>query len=227
MNQFFNGVFQAIAETFPLPEPILEVGSFQVPGQEEIADLRSFVPGKRYIGVDVRPGPGVDQLADVEDLPFADASMGSVIAMNTFEHVARFWKGFDEIRRVLRPDGVFFLCSPFYFHIHDFPSDYWRFTPQALEVLLKDYPSRILGWQGPERRPAGVWALAFREARPPCTRADFDAYRARVAQYARQPLSWQKHMRYSLGRVLFGRRPFAPYLEQGNWETSCPTASFA
>src|SRR5439155_21718236 len=146
----------------------------------------------------VRPGPGVDRIADVQQLPFADASFGTVIAMNTFEHVPRFWRGFDEVYRVLRPDGAFLVSCPFYFHIHSFPSDYWRFTPEALELLLEDYPSKLLGWHGPAKRPSNVWALAFREGRPPITRAEFEAYRARVRGYAREPLPWAKRVRYRL-----------------------------
>ncbi len=53
------------------------------------------------------------------------------------------------------------MSVPFYFHIHGHPSDYWRFTPQALGVLLDAYPSKVVGWHGPARRPASVWALAF------------------------------------------------------------------
>src|SRR5262249_35919127 len=171
MNRFLHGVARAVAETFDLPDPILEIGSYLVAGQEEIANLRGLFPGKAYLGVDVRPGPGVDQLADVESLPHATSSVGTVIALNTLEHVPRFWRGLDEIYRVLRPDAVLFVSCPFYFHIHSFPSDYWRFTPEALEMLLEDYPNKILGWQGPVKRPANVWALAFREKRPRFTRA--------------------------------------------------------
>src|SRR5581483_6940404 len=150
-----------------------EIGSYQVAGQEEIADLRGFFPNKPYVGVDVRPGPGVDQVADVEALPQADRSVGTVIAMNTFEHVPRFWRGFQEVYRVLRPDGALVVSCPFYFHIHDYPSDYWRFSPEALDLLLQDYPSRLIGWHGPTRRPASVWALAFREERPAITQHQF------------------------------------------------------
>src|SRR6516164_3811883 len=122
MNCFLHGVARALAETFVLPGPILEVGSYQV------------------------PGPGVDYVANVEDLPHADRSVGTVIAMNTFEHVPHFWRGFAEVRRVLRSDGAFLVCCPFYFHIHNHPSDYWRFTPSAFDLLLEDYPQRIIGW---------------------------------------------------------------------------------
>src|SRR5438128_7961031 len=106
MNHFLNGVARAVAETFDLPEPILEVGSYKVEGQEEIAELRPLFEGKSYLGVDARPGPGVDQVADVEDLPFADRTFGTVIVLNTFEHVRHFWRGFEEAYRVLRPDGA-------------------------------------------------------------------------------------------------------------------------
>lgn len=221
MNQFLHGVARAVAETFDLPEPILEIGSLQVPGQEAIANLRPLFGRKEYLGVDARPGPGVDVVADVEALPQADASVGTVIAMNTFEHVPRFWRGFDEIYRVLRPEGMLLVSCPFYFHLHSFPSDYWRFSPEALNLLLEDYPTRILGWQGPSKRPAGVWAVAFREKRPPLSQAEFERYRMLVDRYAREPLAWRRGMRYRLGRWLCGRGPFAPYLDREHWETEC------
>jgi len=221
MNQFLHGMVRATAKTFDLPEPILEIGSYQVDGQESIADLRHCFSGKKYIGVDKRPGPGVDCVADVEALPHPAGSVGSVIAVSTFEHVPRFWRGFEEIFRVLRPDGVLMVACPFYFYIHAFPNDYWRFTPAALELLLHSYPTRILGWHGPPRRPINVWALAFREGCRPVSQEQFQQYQTRLRTYCRQPLRWKKKLRYSIGRMLFGRRPFAPYLEQDHWECQC------
>ena len=119
------------------------------------------------------------------------------------------------------------MSCPFYFHIHEHPSDYWRFTPDALALLLRRYPHKILGWQGPATRPANVWALAFREGRPPVTGPEFDRYRRLLACYARQPLRWGKKWRYRLGRWLCGRGPFAPFLDQEHWETECRTHSAA
>jgi SAM-dependent methyltransferase len=223
MNHFLHGMATAVAETFDLPGPILEIGSYQVEGQEAIADLRDLFPRKPYLGLDRRAGPGVDLVADVEDLPQADSSVGTVIAMNTFEHVPHFWRGFEEIRRVLRPDGAFLVSCPFHFKIHNYPADYWRFTPAALELLLEDYPSRIVGWHGPKHRPAHVWALAFREERPPIMPEQFERYRKLLNQYARQPQSVFRQLRNRLGRLFFGRGPFAPYLDQNRWETICRT----
>jgi SAM-dependent methyltransferase len=223
MNHFLNGVARAVAEVFDLPGPVLEVGSYQVPGQEPLADLRSLFASRPYQGIDVRPGPGVDLVADVEALPHADASVGTVIAMSTFEHVPRFWRGFEEVARVLRPDGAFLVSIPFHFHIHNYPCDYWRCTPQALDLLLDKYPTRILGWHGPSKRPLNVWAVAFGQARPPVTVAAFDRYQRLLRRYARQPVSGGRAWRYRLGRWLCGRRPFRFYLDQNHWETECRT----
>jgi SAM-dependent methyltransferase len=221
MNQFLHGVARAVAETFDLPGPILEIGSQQIPGQEEIGNLRPLFGDKVYVGLDARAGPGVDLVADVEALPQADGSVGTVIAMNTLEHVPRFWRGLEEIHRVLRPDGVLVVSCPFYFHLHSYPSDYWRFSPEALEWLLRPYPSKILGRHGPAKRPAGVWAVAFREGRPAVTATEFERYRTLLCRYARQRQSWKREVRYRVGRWLCGRGPFAPYLDRERWETEC------
>jgi SAM-dependent methyltransferase len=221
MNAVMRGLVRAVAETFTLPGPILEIGSFQVAGQESVADLRTLFPGRSYLGLDVRPGRGVDLLASVEALPYADGSIGTILAVSTLEHVPRFWRAFDEMHRVLRPDGALLLACPFYFHLHAHPHDYWRFSPEALEFLLTPYPSKIIGSHGPPERPANVWSLAFREGRPAITAQEFHLYRTRLNHHARMPLSWSRYARLQLGRLLFGRGHFAPYLDRQCLDNRC------
>jgi SAM-dependent methyltransferase len=215
MNRFLHGVARAVAESFPLPGPILEIGSYQVTGQEAIGNLRSLFPGRDYIGLDMRPGPGVDLVGNVEALDLPDASVGTVLAFSTFEHVKHFWRGFDEVRRVLRSDGVFVLSVPFNLHLHGYPSDYWRFTAEALDVLLGDhYPSRLLGQQGPKTKPLNVWAVAFRSRTAP---DQLETFRERMKIHAHEPLAWSRRLRYWLGRLVAGRRPFTPWFDRDRW----------
>ncbi len=223
MNRFIRGLVQAVAETFDLPGPVVEVGSYRVPGQERLADLRPLFPGKPYAGLDIRPGPGVDLVASVERLPFADGSVGTVLALSTFEHVRRFWRGFAEVRRVLRPDGALLVSCPFNVRIHHHPCDYWRFTPDALEVLLEDYPQRVVGRHGPAGRPENVWALAFRPRHAPITPSQLTRYRGLLGRYAHQPLRWRRRLRYQFLDWLDGRGLCAPSLERERWQTSCPS----
>jgi SAM-dependent methyltransferase len=221
MNVFLRGLVRAVAESFDLPGPVLEVGARQAAGQEGLADLRGLFPGKEYVGLDVRPGPGVDLVGDVEDLPQPDGSVGTVLALSAFEHVRRFWRGFEEVRRVLRPGGALLVACPFYFHLHAHPSDYWRFSPEALELLLEDYPSKLVGWHGPASRPANVWALAFRAGAPAITGARYRRYRELMGRYARMPLPWARRLRYRVGRLFFGGALFAPHLERDAWACRC------
>jgi SAM-dependent methyltransferase len=212
-------------ESFDLPDPVLEIGSYQVVGQEDLIDLRGLFAGRPYTGVDFRPGPGVDLVANVEDLPLETGSVGTVLAFSVFEHVKHFWKGFDEVHRVLRPDGVFLVCTPFYFHVHAYPHDYWRFTPEAFDTLLERYPTRLLGWHGPDKRPLNVWAAAFREGAKVPTDAQLAEYRRRLASYGKEPVGFARRLRYRLGRVLCGRRPFAPHLDREKWHTEVRRAA--
>ena len=227
MNQFLHGVARAAFETFAPPGPVLEVGSYQVAGQEDIINLRRYFPGTPYLGLDMREGPGVDVVGSVEDLPFETASVGTVVALSTFEHVKHFWRGFDEVYRVLRPDGVFLVSCPFHFHIHDYPSDYWRFTPEALKLLLERYPTKILGYHGPADRPGNVWALAFREDHPAITPTQQVQYRECLKLYAKEPLAFRRKLRYRLGQLLCGRRPFSPWIQRERWKVEVLTADAA
>ena len=50
--------------------------------------------------------------ADCAALPFADASFDAVVSFETIEHIAAQEAFLDEVRRVLRPDGLFILSCP-------------------------------------------------------------------------------------------------------------------
>jgi SAM-dependent methyltransferase len=155
-----------VAEAFDCPGPVYEFGAFQVEGQEHIADLRGLFPGKTYVGCDMRPGKGVDRVEDVTALTLADHGAGTVLCVETFEHVFEVRRAFDEVFRVLRPGGVFLLTSPLNFRIHGYPDDYWRFTPSCLRRMLEPYGGRVVGWQGHAAFPHTVMSLAVKAPLP-------------------------------------------------------------
>jgi SAM-dependent methyltransferase len=78
--------------------------------------LRRDVPrltGSEYFD-DLQPGAwrGGVQCQDVQRLTFADASFGVCTSTEVFEHVPDDARGFREIRRVLRPGGIFVFTVP-------------------------------------------------------------------------------------------------------------------
>jgi SAM-dependent methyltransferase len=153
---------QIVSETFETPDPILEVGSLQVPRQEGFADLRPFFKGKTYIGCDMRVGSGVDIAEDVENLGIRSGTIGTALIVDTLEHVGNPWKALEQISRVLKRNGMVVMTSTMNFPIHDYPGDFWRFTPEAFELLLKDFTVRISGYQGLAQNPHTVFCIGFK-----------------------------------------------------------------
>lgn len=193
-----------VAEIFDCPGPVYEFGAFQVAGQERYADLRGFFPGRPYVGCDFREGPGVDRIEDVTAISLPDRSAGTVLCLETFEHVFEVRRAFDEVFRILRPGGVFVLTSPFHFPIHGYPDDYWRITPSCLRRLLAPYGARVVGSQGHPTAPHTVMSLAIKTPAPADVLARADrltqAYGAWLARSeAAIPLG--KKVRRAVGRL--------------------------
>lgn len=218
MTPFLRGMVEATISTFRLPTPIVEIGSYHVAGQEEIIDLRRLFPNQPYVGVDMRPGPGVDRVENVERMTMPSRSTGTVMALSTLEHVRRFWLGVAELKRIIRPDGVIILSTPFHFRIHNHPSDYWRFTPEALDSLLDDqFPQRILGQQGPDKRPSNTWAIAFGPDYPTISVTQIEQYQESLKRLAYTPEKMGQSWRYRLGSLICGKRPFEEHLERDHF----------
>lgn len=176
MREHNHAFCRRVAESFDCPGPVYEFGAFQVEGQEHIADLRGLFPGKSYLGCDMRPGKGVDRVEDVTALSLADNCAGTVLCVETFEHVFEVRRAFDEVFRVLKPGGVFILTSPLNFRIHGYPDDYWRFTPSCLRRVLEPYGGRVVGWQGHAAFPHTVMSMAVKTPVP----TDFGARAERL-----------------------------------------------
>ncbi len=151
-----------VAESFPIASPLVEIGARAAEGQEEVADVRRIFGAEVHIGCDIRPGPGVDRIEDVHHLGFPDASAGTVVALETLEHVADPIRAVQEMHRILRPGGVLAISSLMFFPIHEHPADYWRFTPQGFELLLEPFESRVVVAQGYELLPEGIYGVGVK-----------------------------------------------------------------
>jgi len=150
------------AETLPILEPLFEFGSMQVPGQEGFADLRPLFPGKKYVGCDMRGGLGVDKILNLHKIDLPSSSVGTVLILDTLEHVEFPHIAMAEIYRILRPNGIVIMSSVMCFPIHDYPYDYWRFTPEAFKSLLGNFTYAFTGFAGQKRFPHTVVGVGFK-----------------------------------------------------------------
>jgi len=157
---------QLLMEVLDLPEPVIEIGSLQIEGQEALGEMRPFFTGRAYLGCDMRPGPGVECLADAHRLPFRDGSAGTVLLLDTLEHVLSPAVAVQEACRAAKEGGVVVLVSVMNFPIHSYPSDYWRFTPAVFDYLLQPLRPRFVLSQGDAEFPHTIVGLAVKQSTP-------------------------------------------------------------
>lgn len=82
-----------------------------------------------------------DQKGTLLALPFPDAAFDGVVLTEVLEHCVDPRRAVCEVFRVLRPGGLLLVTSPFLWPDHrteDY-QDYWRFTEQGWELLLKPF----------------------------------------------------------------------------------------
>lgn len=106
--------------------------------------------GAQVVNVDIATpsGGGVDVLADIERLPFADASVDGVICTYVLEHVADARACIDEIARVVKPGGHVYVAVPFLFPTHPDPLDRWRWTLDGLRHSMQAFEECGAGCSG-------------------------------------------------------------------------------
>jgi SAM-dependent methyltransferase len=121
-----------------LPDPVYEFGSFLTDPESGVGDLRGLFAGRPYTGTDMREGPGVDRIEDLRALSLEDGSVGTALCLDTLEHCADPPQACRELARVCSPGGgVAVISSVMLFGIHEYPHDYFRFTPDGFRSLLE------------------------------------------------------------------------------------------
>ena len=166
MKPSIKALIRLCAEQLPIQQPIYDFGSWQAPGQKW-GDLRPLFPGKNFIGVDMREGPGVDTILDLHRLELRNESVGTALCMETLEHVEYPRCAIAEIYRVLRKGGIFVVSTCLNFRIHEYPDDFWRFTPAGLESLLRAFPVRVIEAMGKADFPHTIIGIAAKSETPP------------------------------------------------------------
>lgn len=164
LSTYADDEFFAVRESVS----VLELGSADHNGS-----CRSLLraPKLIYIGVDRKPGPGVDiTLSDPYQLPFETASMDLVVSGQMLEHCEFFWLMFREMVRVLKPDGYLFLIAPSSGPMHRYPVDCYRFYPDGFRALAKDAQCQVVDlWldeKGPWKDLTGIFSHRPVEPRP-------------------------------------------------------------
>jgi SAM-dependent methyltransferase len=106
------------------------------------AGVRPLLPdGVTLETLDLDPAAGATYTADLcahnEQIP--GERFGCVFCTEVLEHTLQPFDAMRELRRILAPDGVLVLTTPFNFRIHGPLPDCWRFTEHGLRALLAGF----------------------------------------------------------------------------------------
>lgn len=101
---------------------------------------RGFFPHvKRYTTLDPDESLHPDIVASAEKIPLPDSSVDGILCMEVLMDVWNLKEAAAEMARVLKPGGILLLSASFMGALYNEPWNYWRFTPFALDDLLRPH----------------------------------------------------------------------------------------
>jgi len=108
-----------------------------LPKDAKIGDLgaggRKITPDT--ITIDFAKIGDTNIVADIHYVPIKDKIFDCIFCTGTLEHVEFPEKVLEEIRRILKKNGIVYIDVPFIQCYHPDPVDYWRFTIKGLELI--------------------------------------------------------------------------------------------
>ncbi len=95
---------------------------------------------REYVGLDHQNSlhslARVDIIGTAYEIPVPDRSFDSVLCTAVLEHLEDPGRALKESFRVLRPGGHALYTVPLFWHIHEAPRDFYRYTKYGLEHLF-------------------------------------------------------------------------------------------
>lgn len=132
---------------------VIEVGTLRQ-DPEFPTHHTAWAPHGAWTKVDAWAGQDVDVVDDahsldvvaplVASLPPAPGRFDAYVACSVFEHLRRPWVAMQAAARVVRPGGLVYVQTHQTFPLHGYPSDYFRFSKEALAGIMEDAALEVL-----------------------------------------------------------------------------------
>jgi len=92
-----------------------------------------------YVGSDIIQSSlnKVDYICEATKIPLPNASFDTIFSTQAIEHVADHQALVNEAYRLVKPGGYLILSGPMYWHLHEEPYDYFRFTKHGFRYILE------------------------------------------------------------------------------------------
>ncbi|HLF19230.1 MAG TPA: class I SAM-dependent methyltransferase [Bacteroidota bacterium] len=137
---------------------LLDVGCGTKPYEELFAPFVSH-----HVGLDreetIHPKHHIELFGSILKIPCEDESFDTVLCTEVLEHVEEPGVAVGEMGRVLRKGGHCILTTPFFWHIHEPPRDFFRYSKYGLQYLFEKNGFTIVEL----RAIAGFWVTFSQE----------------------------------------------------------------
>lgn len=113
-----------------------------------------------YLGLDHAESlhglEAVDIVASAYETTEQEASYDTIVSTAVLEHLEEPQKALNEAYRVLRPKGYAIYTVPLFWHLHEEPSDFYRYTEYGLKYLFENAGFEII-----ELKPLSGFLVTF------------------------------------------------------------------
>lgn len=106
------------------------------------AGAQQFFKKSTIFVADIDEQSGADYIIDIcknNKDAIEDSVFDVIVCTEVLEHTLNPFGAVAELYRLLKPNGVLLISTPYDFRIHGPLPDCWRFTEHGLRALLKDF----------------------------------------------------------------------------------------
>ena len=134
LGEFFiikNKIKCLIESTFNKKGNVLDLGCGEYPYYQK------YITGS-IVSLDIKKTSKTHLISDADKLPFKQNSFDKVVSVNSFYYFNNPFNVVESIHKILKKNGKFVLVLPFFYPVHDAPTDKYRFTEYGLRALLEN-----------------------------------------------------------------------------------------
>ncbi|MBP7335629.1 hypothetical protein [Niveispirillum sp.] len=137
VNDFFLALRGFVDEVNAKHLTVAEIGA-RVVGDASHTRSHYFPKARRFIGIDIHAGPGVDVVGDAHQLDrlVGRGGIDAIFSFSVIEHLSHPWLLAAATNRALSLGGLVFHSAPQTYPMHEQPNDFWRFSDEGLKVLF-------------------------------------------------------------------------------------------